>query len=111
MRVEVALRESEQRTLLIIDTTLDAVITIDAFGNLISNIDQSFIKDFREPVAHIAGHQIPMLTTYGRAKPGALLALVNSFGVIEIAKSEGSAADGLGSDRGAPVVITDGYKT
>ena len=88
-----------------------AVITIDAFGNLISNIDQSFIKDFREPVAHIAGHQIPMLTTYGRAKPGALLALVNSFGVIEIAKSEGSAADGLGSDRGAPVVITDGYKT
>jgi len=52
-----------------------------------------------------------MLTTYGRAKPGALLALVNSFGVIEIAKSEGSAAEGLSSDRGAPVVITDGYTT
>jgi S-adenosylmethionine hydrolase len=87
------------------------IITIDAFGNLISNIDQSLIKDFREPVAHIAGNQVPMLTTYGRAKPGALLALVNSFGVIEIAKSEGSAADGIGSDRGAPIVITDGYKT
>ncbi len=85
------------------------IITIDAFGNLISNIDASLIKDYREPVAHIAGHQIPTLTTYGRAKPGDLLALINSFGVVEIAKSEGSAAEGIGSERGAPLVITDGY--
>jgi S-adenosylmethionine hydrolase len=84
------------------------IITIDAFGNLISNIDQSLIKDFQEPIAHIAGHAIPTLTTYGRAKPGDLLALINSFGVIEIAKSEGSAAEGIGSERGAPLVISDG---
>jgi hypothetical protein len=87
------------------------IITIDAFGNLISNIDQALIRDFREPVAHIAGHQIPMVTTYGRAKPGELLALINSFGVIEIARSEGSAAEGIGSERGAPLVMMDGYKT
>jgi S-adenosylmethionine hydrolase len=87
------------------------IITIDAFGNLISNIDRSLIKDFREPVAHIAGHAIPTLTTYGRAKPGDLLALINSFGVVEIAKSEGSAAEGIGSERGAPLVITDGCAT
>ncbi|NQV86842.1 MAG: SAM-dependent chlorinase/fluorinase [Woeseiaceae bacterium] len=87
------------------------IITIDGFGNLISNIDQSLIEDFREPIAHIAGHQIPMLTTYGRAKPGDLLALVNSFGVIEIARSEGSAAEGLGSERGAPLLMMDGYRT
>lgn len=84
------------------------VITIDAFGNLITNIDESLLADFGEPVAHVAGQQIPTLTTYGRAKPGDFLALVNSFGVIEIAKSEGSAAEGLGLERGAPVVITDG---
>jgi hypothetical protein len=29
--------------------------------------------------------------------------------VIEIARAEGSAADGLGSARGAPLVIRDGY--
>jgi len=87
------------------------IITIDAFGNLISNIDQSLIKDFQEPIAHIAGHAIPTLTTYGRALPGDLLALINSFGVIEIAKSEGSAAEGIGSERGAPLVITDGTST
>ena len=84
------------------------IITVDTFGNLISNIDRTLISDFREPVAHIAGHQIPMLTTYGRAQPGDYLALVNSFDVIEIARAEGNAAEGLGSDRGAPFVITDG---
>lgn len=84
------------------------IITVDTFGNLISNIDRTLISDFREPVAHIAGHQIPMLTTYGRAQPGDYLALVNSFDVIEIARAEGNAAEGLGSDRGAPIVISDG---
>ena len=87
------------------------IITIDAFGNLISNIDASMISRFREPVASIGGHQIPTMSTYGRAKPGEFLALINSFGVVEIAKSEGSAADGLGADRGAPLVISDGYRT
>jgi hypothetical protein len=84
------------------------IITIDTFGNLISNIDRTLIDKFREPVAHIAGHQIRMLTTYGRARPGEYLALVNSFDVVEIARAEGNAAEGLGSDRGAPIVITDG---
>jgi len=84
------------------------IITVDTFGNLISNIDRALIDNFREPVAHIAGHQIQMLTTYGRARPGEYLALINSFDVVEIARAEGNAAEGLGSDRGAPIVITDG---
>ncbi len=86
------------------------IVTIDAFGNLISNIDASLIADFGEPVAHIAGHSIAMLQTYGRATPGDFLALVNSFGVVEVARAEGSAAEGLGSTRGAPLVIRDGYR-
>jgi len=85
------------------------VITVDAFGNLISNIDAAMIADFAEPVADIAGHQVPMQATYGRARPGDYLALINSFGVVEVARAEGSAADGLGSARGAPLVIRDGY--
>jgi len=85
------------------------IVTIDAFGNLISNIDASLLDGLREPVVNIGGHQIAMLQTYGRAKPGDLLALVNSFGVVEVAKAEGSAAEGLGSERGAPIVIRDGY--
>lgn len=85
------------------------IVTIDTFGNLISNIDAALIAAQREPVVSIAGHQVPMLTTYGRARPGDLLALVNSFGVVEVARAEGSAADLLGSARGAPVAVRDGY--
>lgn len=87
------------------------VITIDNFGNLISNIDASLIEGFAQPVADIAGHQVPMMPTYGRAKPGEYLALVNSFGVVEVARAEGSAAEGLGTARGAPVIVRDGFTT
>jgi S-adenosylmethionine hydrolase len=41
-------------------------------------------------------------------KPGEYLALVNSFGVVEIARAEQSAAEGLGIGRGAPVSVTEG---
>ncbi len=57
--------------------------------------------------AHIAGHDIALQTTYGNVQPGEYLALVNSFGVIEIAKSESSAAEGLGVERGAPITVTN----
>ena len=49
---------------------------------------------------------LPLLDTYSDAKPGDYLALINSFGVVEIARSEGNAAKGLGAERGAPVVVT-----
>ena len=86
------------------------IVTVDTFGNLISNIDAGLLEAFNQPVADIGGHQIPMQTTYGRVQPGDYLALVNSFGVVEVARAEGSAADGLGSARGAPLVIHNGYE-
>ncbi len=91
------------------DRVTGVIVTVDTFGNLISNIDAELVANFNEPVADIAGHQIPMMTTYGRAQPGDYLVLVNSFGVVEVARAEGSAADGLGSARGAPLVVRDGY--
>lgn len=89
------------------DRITGVVVTVDAFGNLISNIDAGLIDGFRAPVAEIGGHTIPLLPTYGRARPGEFLALVNSFGVIEVARAEGNAAEGLGLERGAPLVIVD----
>jgi S-adenosyl-L-methionine hydrolase (adenosine-forming) len=95
------------------DPTVDArsvtgvVITIDHFGNLISNIDASLIERFRLPLVHAGNHSFPLLRTYGDTRPGEYLALVNSFGVIEIARAENSAAEGLGLSHGAPVVVRD----
>jgi S-adenosylmethionine hydrolase len=83
------------------------IVTVDNFGNLISNIDESLLSSFSRPVVQSGGHRFPLHTTYGQVRPGEYLALVNSFGVIEIACAERSAADGLGLERGAPVVVAE----
>jgi S-adenosylmethionine hydrolase len=83
------------------------VITIDHFGNLITNIDGTLIERFRLPLVHAGNHSFPLLRTYGEARPGEYLALINSFGVVEIARAENSAAEGLGLSHGAPVVVRD----
>lgn len=86
------------------------VITIDHFGNLITDIDVSMLEAFREPLVHTGGVVLPLRRTYGDCRPGETLALVNSFAVLEIAVAEGRAAEVLGLSRGAPVVVTDGVR-
>jgi hypothetical protein len=81
------------------------IITIDHFGNLITNIDAPLIERFRLPLVHAGNHAFPLLRTYGDTRPGEYLALINSFGVVEIARAEQSAAEGLGLSRGAPVTV------
>jgi len=83
------------------------VITIDHFGNLITNIEAPLIERFRLPLVHAGNHAFPLLRTYGDTRPGEYLALINSFGVLEIARAENNAAEGLGLSRGAPVVVRD----
>jgi S-adenosyl-L-methionine hydrolase (adenosine-forming) len=81
------------------------VVAIDHFGNLITNIDGRLVHKLRLPEVMVAGRRLPLHRTYGEQKPGDYLALVNSFGVVEIARAEGNAAAGLGLSRGAPVVL------
>ncbi|NIV17938.1 MAG: hypothetical protein GWN47_05885 [Woeseiaceae bacterium] len=88
-------------------TATGVIVTVDTFGNLISNIEAGMLEGMQNPVVRIGGRDIPMLPTYGRASPGDFLALINSFGVLEVAKAEGNAAESIGADRGAPVVVTD----
>lgn len=83
------------------------VVTVDNFGNLITNIGEEFLESFERPLILAGGHAFELKETYGRSKPGEYLALVNSFGVLEIARAESSAAAGLGLDRGAPVRLTE----
>lgn len=90
------------------DQVAGVVITTDHFGNLITNIDGSLIAQFSRPMVRTGGHSFALRRTYGDVSPGEFLALVNSFGVVEIARAEQSAAEALGLGRGAPVVVTDG---
>ncbi|MCA9714785.1 MAG: SAM-dependent chlorinase/fluorinase [Myxococcales bacterium] len=83
------------------------VITVDSFGNLYTNIDAPHIRPLRNPVVNVAGHDIKVRRTYADVKPGEYVALINSFGVLEIARAEQRAADGLGVGRGAPVTVRE----
>lgn len=83
------------------------VVTTDHFGNLISNIDRADVAALRRPQVEAGGRLFDVHETYGRVRPGEMLALVNSFEVIEIARAEGSAAEALGISRGAPVVVRE----
>jgi S-adenosyl-L-methionine hydrolase (adenosine-forming) len=83
-----------------------AVVTVDHFGNLLTNIDAALLPRVPNPVVRAGGREIPLRRTYSDVRPGDYLALVNSFGVLEVARAEQSAAEGLGLDRGAPVVVT-----
>ena len=88
------------------DSIKGCVVTLDNFGNLITNIEASLLAHFTSARVQAAGRSLPLLETYGQTKPGEFLALINSFGVLELACAEGNAADRLGLGRGAPVVVT-----
>jgi S-adenosylmethionine hydrolase len=81
-----------------------AVVTVDHFGNLLTNIDAALLPQAPHTIVRAGGHDIPLRRTYSDVRPGDYLALVNSFGVLEVARAEQSAAHGLGLDRGAPVL-------
>jgi S-adenosylmethionine hydrolase len=89
------------------DQVAGVIITIDHFGNLITNIDGGLIQRFGHPIVRTGGRSFPLRRTYGDVRPGEFLALVNSFGVVEIARAEQSAAEALGLGRGAPVTVSD----
>ncbi len=86
------------------------VITVDHFGNLISNIESRWLAGFVEPHVYAGSRVLSIRRTYGDARPGDFLALVNSFDVLEIACAQGRAADVLGLSRGAPIVVRDAVR-
>ncbi len=84
-----------------------SVVTVDHFGNLITDIDAGRLGRVGDSRVHIAGRNLRLRRTYGEVKPGELLALINSFDVLEIALAEGSAAAALGVGQGARVTVEE----
>ncbi len=85
-----------------------SVMTVDRFGNCITNIDRRrFERVATGPVAISAGgHPIPRLVaTYAEASSGEPCALFGSTEHLEIAVPGGSAAAHLGLARGAVVRV------
>lgn len=86
-----------------------AVLYLDSFGNLITNIAREEVESLGNParlrVACAGRHIQGIISTYGAAMPQELVALFDSQGRLELAIVQGSAARGLGIGPGAPVSV------
>lgn len=85
------------------------VMYVDHFGNLTTNISPETLANhgrltFVAGSARIAG----LATTYASVPAGHPVAVVNSFGLVEIAVREGSAAAVLGAGPGSTVTVEVG---
>ncbi len=84
------------------------VIYIDGFGNLTTNIRRKDLAAF-DPAGlsvRIGDHAIRGLSpNYASAGAGHYLALINSWGHLEISRCDGNARSGLGAHVGTPVVL------
>jgi S-adenosylmethionine hydrolase len=90
------------------DVVRGQVIYVDHFGNLATNVDASCLPAVVDRV-QVGGRTIErFLATYAGAPAGELLALVNSWNVLEIALRDGDARALLGVDVGAPVTVVGG---
>jgi len=82
------------------------ILLADRYGNLILSAQPSDLAVGPGPwVVQVAGRTIPFKGAYAEAAQGELLALVDSYGVLEIAVREGNAAARLGLRPGDTVVL------
>jgi S-adenosyl-L-methionine hydrolase (adenosine-forming) len=81
------------------------VIYVDRFGNLFSTIEAGMIA---RPVAAVLIGEVAIdgiSHFFGEVEQGRLVALINSFGLLEIAVNQGSASEELEIGNGASVGI------
>jgi len=87
------------------DRILGEVVYVDHFGNLISNIPIGDLPD-RGVAIDIGGRCLSGIArSYSEVAVGEIVALRGSWGVLEIAQRDGSAAAALQSGRGSRVAV------
>ncbi len=82
------------------------VLWSDRFGNLITNIPATMLDPERTWCVHIGRNTIQKIShTYAQVDAGEPLAMIGSFGMLEIAVRLGNAAHRLREDSGTPVHV------
>lgn len=91
------------------DGVAGAVLLVDRFGNLVTNIDRRTLERFAQGGTiqiEVGTHRVDRLVaTYAEIGPGELCALFGSTDHLEVAAHAASAAEQLGISRGAPVSV------
>lgn len=81
------------------------VIVVDRFGNLVTNLDAGGFAEPSAVTVRAGGRELRVVGTYAELPSGGLGTVVGSFGQLEVVRRDGSAADELGIQSGAPVRV------
>lgn len=90
------------------DLIRGAVVHVDRFGNLITNITRADVEALGEArmlAVEISGRLAAFHRTFASAEPGTLIAVLGSGDAVEVAVTEGSAAALLGVGSGTAVTV------
>ena len=97
---------------------MGAVVCFDGFGNCISNIDETCLKKLdargsgRRLEIKIGNTSIKGLSrSYADTELKQPLAIIGSFGYLEIALNQGNARRALGIQKGDPITLEYGQET
>jgi S-adenosylmethionine hydrolase len=85
------------------DTWTGQVVTVDRFGNALTNLPQPQTTAAFE--VRVVGRKLSVVGTYAERAVGEIFAVFGSFGTLELAMREGHAASALGVVQGTPVVL------
>jgi S-adenosylmethionine hydrolase len=87
------------------DVIRGEIVYVDRFGNLATNVDATVLTGAVDHV-EVAGHRaIPFAPNYAAVERQSLLALVNSWGVLEVAVRDGNARAVLAVGIGTPLTV------
>ncbi len=93
----------EPRPTRIGDAMEGEVIGVDHFGNAMTNIEAAAVA--RGAVVHVCDKVVLLAGTYADVAVGDFVAVVNSFGMVEIARRDGNAAATLNLAEGSRVAV------
>jgi hypothetical protein len=76
------------------------VIFVDRFGNLITNIKREVVEELDAKAFYISGTEFPLVASYSDVELGHPLAIIGSFGTLELSVRNGSASQLFGVSSG-----------
>jgi S-adenosyl-L-methionine hydrolase (adenosine-forming) len=83
------------------------VIYVDRFGNLVTNVPGDALAPERVSISIANARIRGIATSYAATARGTLVAVVNSWNLLEIAVRDGSAQERLGVGAGAPLTLDE----
>lgn len=86
------------------------IVCADHYGNLLTDIPEQRLSQFQQPALLFREQHIVLHNSYGFAPTGELLAVVNSWGTLEISVASGSAQQQLQAIPGEWVRVVEGSK-